>query len=406
MRARITKRAVDALRATRRREYLWDTEVTGFGCKAMPGGRKVYVLQYRTRSQPNKEFSAPRRVTLGRHGDLTPDQARALASKFVLDIKAGGDPAARWRSGESLTVARLGTRFLREHLPNKKRPPRASTVAHYEILFRCHIVPAIGKKRVDAVTTADVERLHGSLRAKPYMANRALSLVQQAFDQAERWGYRPQHTNPALHIEKYPELRRGAKKEVMLDPRQMRALLKAIERAEKDGVNPIACAAIRLAFWTGWRIGEVLQFRWANVDLDRGIAKLLNTKTADEEYRQLPQEAVAVLRTVLRVAGCPFVFPGRDLDGHLIDVKRPWEVIRRHAGLHDLDGLGGFRIHDLRHNVVSWDVSRGVALEIAGKNVGHRSRRSTEVYAHFAPTALKRAADERARAMRQALENA
>jgi hypothetical protein len=53
---------------------------------------------------------------------------------------------------------------------------------------------------------------------------------------------------------------------------------------------------------------------------------------------------------------------------------------------------------------VSWDVSRGVALEIAGKNAGHRSRRSTEVYAHFAPDALKRAADARAEAMRAALE--
>jgi integrase len=78
--------------------------------------------------------------------------------------------------------------------------------------------------------------------------------------------------------------------------------------------------------------------------------------------------------------------------------------IRKRAGLHDLPGLGPFRLHDLRHNVVSWDVSRGVPLEIAGKNVGHRSRRSTEVYAHFAPDALKKAADDRARAMREAME--
>jgi hypothetical protein len=53
---------------------------------------------------------------------------------------------------------------------------------------------------------------------------------------------------------------------------------------------------------------------------------------------------------------------------------------------------------------VSWDVSRCVPLEIAGKNVGHRSRRSTEVYAHFAPDSLKKAADDRARAMRNALQ--
>jgi integrase len=64
------------------------------------------------------------------------------------------------------------------------------------------------------------------------------------------------------------------------------------------------------------------------------------------------------------------------------------------------------RLHDLRHNVVSWHLSRGVGLEIAGRNVGHRSRRSTEVNAHFAPSALKQAAGARANAMREAMEGA
>jgi len=106
------------------------------------------------------------------------------------------------------------------------------------------------------------------------------------------------------------------------------------------------------------------------------------------------------------VADSPYAFPGRGSRGYLTHVKKPWHRIRARAGLDDLDGLGAFRLHDLRHNVVSWDVSRGVPLEIAGKNVGHRSRKSTEVYAHFAPDALKKAADERAAAMREALEKA
>jgi integrase len=134
------------------------------------------------------------------------------------------------------------------------------------------------------------------------------------------------------------------------------------------------------------------------------VAKLVRTKTADEEYRQIPEEALTILSTQRRVAGCSFVFPGHDFSTHLTTVRKPWVKIRARAGLADLDGLGPLRLHDLRHNVVSWDVSRGVGLEIAGKNVGHRSRASTETYAHFAPDALKRAADERAKAMRAALE--
>lgn len=402
MRAKITKTAVDNLKPGSRDAFLWDTEITGFGCKITPAGRKVYVLQYRTEGQDSRR--APKRITLGKHGDITTEVARQRATRAMLKVKDGQDPRRFRQSDSDPTVAKLAERFLQEYLPNKKRPPRPSTISAYESLFRCHIVPHLGDTRLDELSVADVEALHVSLRDTPYVANRALVVLQQALDQAEAWGWRSEQSNPARHVERYREERRGAKKEVMLSPEQMAALLQAIDAEEAAGANPRACAAIRVAFWTGWRIGEVLRLEWANLDLERGVAKLVRTKTADEEYRQVPEEAMAILSTQQRVAGCSFVFPGHDLSTHLTTVRKPWVKIRTQAGLSDLEGLGPLRLHDLRHNVVSWDVSRGVGLEIAGKNVGHRSRTSTETYAHFAPDALKRAADERGRAMRAALE--
>ena len=119
----------------------------------------------------------------------------------------------------------------------------------------------------------------------------------------------------------------------------------------------------------------------------------------------LPSEALAVLERVARSAASPQVFVGRDGRAALTTVKRPWERIRELAGLDELEGLGPLRLHDLRHNIVSWDVSRGASLEMAGKAVGHKSRQATEVYAHFAPDALRRSADERARAMRESMES-
>jgi integrase len=192
----------------------------------------------------------------------------------------------------------------------------------------------------------------------------------------------------------------------MLSAKQMADLFKALDEEERRTGDIIACSAIRFVFWTGWRVGEALALEWSRVDLKSGYAKLIRTKTAAEEYRQLPDESIEVLRRLPRTVGCPFVFPGRDSRSRLKSVRKPWVEIREKAGLHDLDGLGPLRLHDLRHNVVSWDVSRGVPLEIAGRNVGHRSRQATEVYAHFAPDALKQAADDRARAMRQALVSA
>lgn len=403
MRAKITKRAVASLKPRARRYLLWDTEVTGFGCKTMPSGNKIYVFQYRL---PGRGRSiTPKRIRIGRHGELTADQARKIAATMLVEVKAGGDPATALRPHTAPTVQALAERFLNEYLPNKKRPPRRSTIVYYESLFRCHIVPKLGALRVEELKPTDLESFHLSLRSKPYVANRALTVLQHALDQAEGWGWLSSRGNPARHVERYPEERRGARKEVMLTPEQMGALLKAVDEEEAAGTNPNACNAIRLAFWTGWRIGEVLRLEWDNVDLESGTTKLLMTKTAREEYRQLPAEAITVIRSTTRVAGCRYVFPGRDFSIHLTTVRKPWVRTRRRAGLDNLEDLGSLRLHDLRHNVVSWDVSRGVGLEVAGRNVGHRSRASTEVYAHFAPDALKRAADERAAAMRQAIED-
>ncbi len=406
LRKRISKESVDAAKPSSRRVFLWDTKLTGFGLKVMPSGKKIYIFQYRPRGLGRK--GAPKRLTIGRHGDLTAEKARRIADNLVFAARAGQDPAAvlRGSTGPGPTVSDLVERFLQEFLPSKKRPPRASTMAYYEAVLRCHVLPRLGRKRVADLTADDIEALHAALRDRPYAANRTVTVFRHALDQAERWSWRPQHTNPAARIDRYREERRGAKKEVMLTPQEMRRLLDAIDAQEEAGADPRACAAIRFAFWTGWRIGEVLRLEWANLDLEHGSARLLQTKAADEEYRQLPSEAIAILERQPRVAGCSYVFPGRDLQGHLTTVKGPWRRIRRVAGLDDMDGLGAFRLHDLRHNVVSWDVSRGVPLEIAGKNVGHRSRGATEVYAHFAPSALKRAADERAAAMRAAVEEA
>ena len=50
--------------------------------------------------------------------------------------------------------------------------------------------------------------MHHRLKDTPYQANRLLGLLSKMFNLAERWGYRPDGSNPTLHVEKFKEQRR------------------------------------------------------------------------------------------------------------------------------------------------------------------------------------------------------
>ena len=98
---RITKRTVDAAKAHTTDSYLWDRELTGFGLKVTPAGRKVYLVQYQLGGRKGRT----RRVTIGQHGQVTPTFARAEAKRLLGEIAAGvipqtsgtrQEPTSRW----------------------------------------------------------------------------------------------------------------------------------------------------------------------------------------------------------------------------------------------------------------------------------------------------------------------
>ena len=70
--AKLTKRMVEAAEVRDREYVLWDGDIPGFGVRVMPSGRKAYLVQYRVGTRSRK-------LTLGSHGVLTPEQARTLA---------------------------------------------------------------------------------------------------------------------------------------------------------------------------------------------------------------------------------------------------------------------------------------------------------------------------------------
>ena len=149
---RITKRAVDAAKCGERDMYLWDADLSGFGLKATPAGRKVYLVQYRLGGRKGRT----RRVTIGRHGSpWTPESARNEAKRLLGEVGAGRDPAEeRTQARDDLTIAELCDRYVAEGCATKK----PSTVMSDKGRIECHIKPLLGQRKVTSISRPDVTR--------------------------------------------------------------------------------------------------------------------------------------------------------------------------------------------------------------------------------------------------------
>ena len=329
------------------REIVWDMTLPGFGCRVTPAGHKAFVIQYRVGGRS-------RQVTLGDYGVLTVEQARDRAKKLLGDVAAGADPADEQEARQSAhrerleapTVADLLPAFL-DHCRARCKP---AVVDEYERIFNHDILPELGRQRVADLTTKRVTALHVSMRKHRYAANRALARLSTFCTWAERMGDRPRHSNPCTDVKPYHE----AAKERYLSLEEFKRLGAALRVAETIGLlpapehrkgprtaatakhrpksadtpipaNPFAVAAIRFLMLSGWREGEVLSLKWADVDFERRFATLGDTKTG-RSVRALGTPALDLLRALPRREGSAYVFPGANegfaLDGNQTSLVR------------------------------------------------------------------------------------
>ena len=269
---RISKRAVDAAVATGADAYIWDDELSGFGLKVTPAGRKVYLIQYRVGGRTGRT----RRVTIGRHGVLTPEQARTEAKRLLGTVAAGRDPAEEKRAvTDRPKLGPVLDQFLADHVDTKRK---ASTAREYRRITGLYIEKTLRRKKIAEIEQSDIEDLRISMKDKPYQANRTLAVLSKFFNWCEHQNFRPQHTNPCRHIERYPEEGR----ERYLKPAELARLGEALAAAEANE-SQFVIAAIRLLVLTGARLSEILTLRWEDVQFDEACLPLPDSKSGKKE---------------------------------------------------------------------------------------------------------------------------
>jgi integrase len=322
-----------------------------------------------------------RRITIGRHGEITPTYARAEAKRLLGEIASGRDPAAeRDKAKASKSLAVVLDQFIVEHVRPKLK---ASTVREYERTARFYIVPRLGRRPIGELTRQDIAKLHHELASTPYQANRTLALLSKLFNWTERRGVRPDGSNPCRHVEKYREGRRGR----FLSQAELARLGDALREAEKNkSSSPWAVGAIRLLMLTGARLNEILTLRWEHISEEHECLMLPDSKTGRKAIH-LNAPALVLLQTIPRLEGNPYVICGEKPARHLVNLEKPWRRVRKAAKLEDV------RLHDLRHSFASVAASGGQSLVIIGKMLGHSQPATTARYAHLADNPVKAASN-------------
>ena len=415
MKAKISKRSVDALKPGTSALILWDTEIPGFGCKVTPKGVKTYLLKY-------SRYGRARWFTIGRHGsDYTPEKARKIARRVREQVSDGRDPAGeKSKAREAPTFAEFADLYLDDHAKVKKK---LTSVAADERNLRNHVLPALGRYKVQDISRSDVLHLHQSMRSSPGAANRCLALLSKMFNLAEKWGYRPDSSNPVRHVEKYPE----RKLERYLSDLELAALGKALASTDGGAVSASFVGIVRLLILTGCRRNEILELKWDHVDLSNCCLKLPDSKTGAKVV-PLGPPAATLLSNLKPVKNNPYVFPGRRRAGHFNGMGKAWrrlrdratleiwqdddrypdlasvaakklrqpigdvhpttvcdaiEVAAKEQDIHLSRGMRDVRLHDLRHSFASVAASMGESLTLIGAVLGHHDQATTARYAHL-----------------------
>ena len=361
---RVSKNTVDRLQPG---QMIRDTQLSGFGARRQKAAT-TYFLQKRVDGRL-------RWLTIGTHGaPWTPETARKEALKLLGAIAGGVDPAAEKREEQAKILVRdAAALFLEQHGPKLKPNTREC----YGRMFRLHIVPAFGERRLRDLARADVSRLHAQLSETPSTANYAIACLSKFLGWAEEMGFRPEGSNPCGKIRKYRE-NQCERYLTVEEYARLGTVLASLEREGSE--NLFVIAALRLLALTGARLNEVLTLQWSYVDLERQTIFLPDSKTGRKPLR-LNDEAVAVLTALPRLNNNPHVLPGRNEGGHMINLQKPWRRIRALAKLEDV------RLHDLRHSFASIAAANGASLPLIGKLLGHSQPQTTARYTHLTDAA-------------------
>jgi integrase len=259
----------------------------------------------------------------------------------------------------------------------KANRKKASTTDAAESIFKNHLGPALGTKRLDEITTSDVQSLKGKLAEKgPKTVNNVLSVLSRALRCAVDWD-----VIKAVPC-KFGLLRVQSPEKEFYEVAVYRRLVDAASYHRSVHL------LVLLAGSAGLRRGEIIALRWTDIDFERGLLHVRNAtwrriEDAPKGNRgrtvPLTEELLAALKAHRNLRErVLYTDRGEELSNRSIR-----NMLARAQRRANLEPNGG--IHILRHTFCSHLAIAGVPAKAIQELAGHADLKTTMGYMHLSP---------------------
>jgi len=397
---KLTKSTVDAATPRENQFTIWCSELKGFGIFVQPTGSRTYFVDYRNRDGVRK------RMTIGRHGKITAEEARKLAIAALGETVKGRDPAEeRVQQRKALTVKELCDRYLAAAekgliLGKGDRPKKASSLYVDRGRINRHIVPLLGNKRVQSLRPADINKFiedvatGKSATIEKTSKKRGKCIVRGGLGTATRTvgllggiltyavGQGVIERNPVHGIRKPAD---GVKKRRLTDD-EYRLLGRILQETATDEQFKTTLQIIRYLALTACRRSEAIHLKRSEVDVDASCLRLVDSKEG-ASVRPVGLPVLDLLASLVADDGQGFVFKGTVEGKPLIGFPRLWKKLFKDTA------LSGVTPHVLRHSFSSIANDLGFTEATIGALMGHSRGTVTGRYIHTVDSLLVMAAD-------------
>jgi integrase len=282
---------------------------------------------------------------------------------------------------------------------------RPSTLTRYRYAVSKHLIPGLGRIKLDKLTPRDVQKFLNALRGTmaPASLVKIHGVLRVALADAVRMDLVARNSASAA---KPPGIGRTERRALTLD--EAKVLIKAMADDRLESLFTVALT-------TGLRRAELLGLRWSDIDLDGGLLFVRQTLLRTEQglafappkthrsTRPVPLSGIAVraLRRQRARQAEERLKAGETWEDHDLvfasmigtpmeprNVNRTFETIRTTAG------LSWLHLHDLRHAFATFLLDQGEELRTVMELLGHSTIRLTaDTYGHVLFTRAKKASD-------------